>query len=86
MTSDGRDPASQTARRRSQFRDGTDYEHRHFVNLAAAAFILALALIIGWTVKAFDSQRALERCLDSGRKDCVKVTENSVRSFIKLGK
>ena len=86
LTTSNRDPGKQRASRASHFRDRTDYEHRHFVNLAATAFILALAFIIGWTVKAFDSQRALEKCLDSGRKDCVKVTEDSVRSFIKLGK
>ena len=72
--------------RRSHTRDHTDYEHRHFVNLAATAFILALGFVLIWTIQTFDRYRALEKCLDSGRKDCVKVAGDSVRTFVQLGK
>lgn len=54
-------------------RDTIDYEQRHFVNLCATAFLLALALCIGWTVKMFDQQQRMERCLMSGRKDCIEI-------------
>jgi hypothetical protein len=70
----------------SRVSDRTDYEHRYFVNLAAAAFVLALGLGIGWTIKAFDRQLALEKCLDSGRKDCRQVVEPFVRSHVSLAK
>lgn len=53
--------------------DDTDYEHRYFVNLCAAAFLLALMLAAGWTVRAFDAQLQAEQCIISGRKDCVEV-------------
>lgn len=77
-------PGGAQRARRPVLEDETDYEHRHFVNLVAAAFILALALIIGWTIKSFDHRRALERCLESGRKDCIKVVEETVRTFVQL--
>ncbi len=54
-------------------RDDVDYDHRHFVNLCAAAALLTLALGFGWTVKIFDQQQRMERCLMSGRKDCVEI-------------
>lgn len=64
--------------------DRTDYEHRYFVNLVATAFILALALAIGWTMKALDHHLWLEKCLDSGRKECRQVGEPAKRGFIAL--
>lgn len=50
-----------------------DYSHRHFVNLAATIVLLALALVAMWTIKAIDNQEKLQRCLNSGRKDCIPV-------------
>lgn len=78
--------ASRIAAEGSRVVDGTDYEHRYFVNLAATAFILALGLGIGWTIKALDRQFALEKCLDSGRKDCRQIVEPSIRSHVSLSK
>ncbi len=72
--------------RRLGFTDRTDYEQRNFVNLAATAFVLALALGIGWTVKALDRQIVLDKCLDSGRKECRQVTDAGVRGFVKLNR
>ena len=56
-------------------RDDTDYAHRHFVNLAATAVLLAVGFAIIWTVLAIDRYEAHERCLASGRLDCVRLVE-----------
>jgi hypothetical protein len=53
--------------------DDTDYEHRHFVNLLAIAFLLVIAGAIIWTVRAMDDYEHLQRCLNAGRRDCVKI-------------
>jgi hypothetical protein len=53
--------------------DDTDYEHRHFVNLLAMAFLLAIAAALIWTVQAIDENEKLQRCLNAGRRDCVKI-------------
>jgi len=53
--------------------DTTDYEHRHFVNLVAMAFLLAIAAALIWTVLAMDENEKLQRCLNAGRRDCVKI-------------
>ncbi|MBM3608778.1 MAG: hypothetical protein FJX29_10080 [Alphaproteobacteria bacterium] len=64
--------------------DETDYEQRHFVNLAAAVFLLALAICIAWTIRIFDQQQALERCIASGRKDCVQIAQPPKNSYRQL--
>ena len=53
--------------------DDTDYEHRHFINLLAIAFLLVIAGEIIWTVRAMDDYEHLQRCLNAGRRDCVKI-------------
>ncbi len=53
--------------------DDTDYAHRHFVNLLAMAFLLAIAAALIWTVQAIDENEKLQRCLNAGRRDCVKI-------------
>jgi hypothetical protein len=53
--------------------DDTDYEHRHFVNLVAMAFLLAIAVALIWTVHAMEENEKLQRCLNAGRRDCVKI-------------
>jgi hypothetical protein len=53
--------------------DDTDYDHRHFVNLVAMAFLLAVAAALIWTVLAMDEYEKLQRCLNAGRRDCVKI-------------
>ena len=53
--------------------DDADYEHRHFVNLLAIAFLLVIAGAIIWTVRAMDDYERLQRCLNAGRRDCVKI-------------
>ncbi|MGE3245996.1 MAG: hypothetical protein AB7F96_02510 [Beijerinckiaceae bacterium] len=64
-------------------RDNTDYEHRHFVNLCATAFLLALGLCFAFTIRIFDDQQRLEKCLMSGRKDCVEIA-HAPAAMIKL--
>jgi hypothetical protein len=54
-------------------RDRTDYNHRHFVNLLAAATILAVGLGVIWTVLAIDAYETREKCLASGRRECVQI-------------
>jgi hypothetical protein len=49
--------------------------HRVFVNLAAAAFLLALAIAIIWVVMALDARRKLENCLNSGRRNCEEIAQ-----------
>ena len=82
----GRDRGASAAHVRYRRPDRTDYDQRGFVNLAATACILALALALGWTAKTLDRQFALERCLDSGRKDCVRVVEQTPRTYVDLRK
>ncbi len=53
--------------------DDTDYAHRHFVNLAAAAFLLFVSIGIVWTIKAMDAYEKQRACLDSGRRECVQL-------------
>ena len=48
---------------------------RVFVNLAAAAFLLALAFAIIWVVMALDAHRKLENCLNSGRRNCEEIAQ-----------
>jgi hypothetical protein len=48
-------------------------QHRVFVNLVAAAFLLALAIAIVWVVMTLDSRRKLENCLNSGRRNCEDI-------------
>jgi hypothetical protein len=54
-------------------RDEVDYAHRHFVNLTAAMFLLCIAVLMVWTLKAMDSQESLRKCAASGRKDCIQI-------------
>ena len=53
--------------------DDTDYEHRHFINLLAIVFLLAIAGAIIWTVRSIEDNERLQRCLNAGRRDCVKI-------------
>jgi len=53
--------------------DDTDYEHRHFTNLLAIVFLLVIAAAIIWTVKSIEDNERLQRCLNAGRRDCVKI-------------
>ncbi|MBV1701646.1 MAG: hypothetical protein KGQ46_07470 [Hyphomicrobiales bacterium] len=47
-----------------------DYEHQTTVNLIAVIVIMVLGAAILWFGFAITSNRATERCLESGRHDC----------------
>ena len=64
--------------------DTTDYEQRHFANLCATAFLLALAICIGATIKIFDHHQKIENCLLTGRNNCVEITQGAPRGIIVL--
>ncbi len=50
-----------------------DYAQRDFVNLVAAVFLLVLAISMAWTVRAMTEYERQQRCLESGRRDCVQI-------------
>ena len=56
--------------------DDTDYEHRHFVNLAAAAFLLAVAIAMVWTIQLMQEHERLQACIDSGRRNCIPIDKH----------
>ena len=62
-----------TARTPQAERDSTDYDHRHFVNLVSAIVLLSVGIAITWTMLAIDRYEANERCLASGRRECVQI-------------
>jgi hypothetical protein len=51
----------------------TDYSHRNTVNLVAAIAVLVLAIILIVALNMVDNQRKLQRCVDSGRRDCLEI-------------
>ena len=51
-------------------RDDTDYPRRTTVNLAAVIALLVLGALLYWALDLIDRQRKLERCLNTGRRDC----------------
>ena len=53
--------------------DEVDYAQRDFVNLVATIFLLLLALMISWTVRAVTDNEKQMRCVESGRRDCVQI-------------
>jgi hypothetical protein len=44
---------------------------RSFTNMAALVAVLALVLLSYWVFQALDHSRRFQRCLDSGRRNCV---------------
>jgi hypothetical protein len=69
--------------RQSSDADSTDYQHRNFVNLVAAIALLVIAIGVVWVVKAMVADETLDRCLESGRRDCVSI-EAPPRQTIRL--
>jgi hypothetical protein len=53
--------------------DETDYVQRDFVNLVATAFLLFIAVLITWTIGAVSEYEKRQRCLESGRRDCIVI-------------
>ena len=57
--------------------DADERQSRVFVNLVAAAFLLALAIAIVWVVMSLDEKRKLENCLNSGRRNCAELIQSA---------
>ena len=50
-----------------------DPNHRTFVNLVTAAFVIVLAILAIFVIKWLTDSQKLERCLLSGRRDCIPI-------------
>jgi hypothetical protein len=48
-----------------------DFEGRRFVNVVVLLAMLALVCVGYWVFHALDHSRRFQRCLDSGRRNCV---------------
>ena len=46
-------------------------ERRSFANTAALVAVLAIVILGYWVFQALDHSRSFQRCLDSGRRNCV---------------
>ena len=57
--------------RRSAAEATDDFERRRFANVAALLAVLALILLGYWVINALGHSRRFQRCLDSGRINCV---------------
>lgn len=58
--------------------DSEERSRRTLVNLVAAIAVLLVAIGAVWAFKALDEQRRLQRCLDSGRRDCADIVGPSL--------
>jgi hypothetical protein len=54
-----------------------DLERRRFVNVVALVAVLALVFVGYWVFHALDHSRGFQRCLDSGRSNCVDFVNPS---------
>ncbi len=52
-------------------REGDDRDRRNFANMAGLVAALALVILSYWVLEALDHSRRFQRCLDSGRRNCV---------------
>ena len=48
-----------------------DPERRNWVNTVALIAVLALAAVGYWVFESLDHSRRFQRCLNSGRRNCV---------------
>ena len=53
------------------------------MNLLAVVFLLIITGAIIWTVRAIDDNERLQRCINAGRRDCVKI-ETPSSSAVRL--
>jgi hypothetical protein len=51
--------------------DAEDFERRRFVNVVALLAVITLVLVGYWVFHALGHSRRLQRCIDSGRSNCV---------------
>jgi hypothetical protein len=57
-----------------------DFERRKFVDVVWLLAVLALVLVGYWTFQALGHSRRLQRCLDSGRSNCVDFVNPAKRT------
>jgi hypothetical protein len=50
---------------------GEELEPRGLVNLVAVAAVVLLVILSYWAFDALEHSRKFQRCLDSGRSNCV---------------
>jgi hypothetical protein len=48
-----------------------DFERRSFANVAALLAVVVLVVVAYWVFNALGHSRRFQRCLDSGRVNCV---------------
>lgn len=51
---------------------GHDRHHRRVMAIAAIAVMALLAFMI-WVVQIFVAQQKLEKCIATGRRDCLRI-------------
>jgi hypothetical protein len=51
--------------------EAEDLERRRFVKVVALRAVIALVLVGYWIFHALGHSRRLQRCIDSGRSNCV---------------
>jgi hypothetical protein len=51
--------------------DEDEFERRSFINIVALLAVLALILLGYWLFNGLGHSRRFQRCLDSGRVNCV---------------
>lgn len=64
MAEKSREPTSETQHR--------DPHHRRVMAIAIIAVLVLLGAMV-WVVQLFIAQQKLERCLASGRRDCLRI-------------
>jgi hypothetical protein len=62
--------------------DDTDYDQRTLANLMATIALLATALGLIWTARRYERWSALERCVFSGRRDCLGASPAPIEPVI----
>ncbi len=55
--------------------DHTDYDRRRRVNIVVGVGLCVLLFIFIWAVQALEENERLQRCLATGRRDCVKIDD-----------
>lgn len=55
--------------------DHTDYDRRRRVNIAVGVGLSVLLFVFIWAVQALEENERLQRCLATGRRDCIKVAD-----------
>jgi hypothetical protein len=48
-----------------------DFESQTFVNVVVLVVAIVLAILAYWAFNALEHSRRLQRCLDSGQRNCV---------------